>query len=201
MQTLFIERGSPWENGYIESFNGKLRDELLNREIFYTLKEAKVLIENWRWEYNHFRPHSALGYRPPAPEAIEPQPLRLIAGGRSSPGFRADPTDRAVARRLVPSVHCSSSPRRAVSAQAWSAAARRAVSDRRAWLPRASGARQTLRGSPGAFDGSAHALRGWYRARTDRVQSHLGKACAPEPHTSPARNGQNKSTELKSPVS
>ena len=77
---LFIERGSPWENGYIESFNGKLRDELLDRELFYTLKEAKVLIENWRWEYNHFRPHSALGYRPPAPEAIQPQPLRLVAG-------------------------------------------------------------------------------------------------------------------------
>jgi transposase InsO family protein len=80
VQTLFIEPGSPWENGYIESFNGKLRDELLDREIFYTLKEAKVLIANWRWEYNHFRPHSALGYRPPAPEAIEPPPLRLVAG-------------------------------------------------------------------------------------------------------------------------
>ena len=80
VRTLFIEPGSPWENGYIESFNGKLRDELLEREIFYTLKEAKVLIENWRWEYNHFRPHSALGYRPPAPEAIEPPPLRLVAG-------------------------------------------------------------------------------------------------------------------------
>ena len=79
VQTLFIEPGSPWENGYIESFNGKLRDELLNREIFYTLQEAKVLIANWRWEYNHFRPHSSLGYRPPAPEAIEPPPLRLVA--------------------------------------------------------------------------------------------------------------------------
>jgi transposase InsO family protein len=68
--TLFIERGSPWENGYIESFNGKLRDELLNREVFTTLAEASVLIEQWRREYNEFRPHSALGYRPPAPEAI-----------------------------------------------------------------------------------------------------------------------------------
>jgi putative transposase len=77
VKTLFIERGSPWENGYIESFNGKLRDELLDREIFYTLKEAKVLIEQWRWQYNHFRPHSALGYRPPAPVTIEPPPLRL----------------------------------------------------------------------------------------------------------------------------
>jgi transposase InsO family protein len=69
--TLFIEPGSPWENGYIESFNGKLRDELLNGEIFNTLLEAKVLIENWRREYNHIRPHSSLGYRPPAPQAIE----------------------------------------------------------------------------------------------------------------------------------
>jgi len=68
--TLFIEPGSPWENGYIESFNGKLRDELLNREIFTTLIEAKILIEEWRKEYNQVRPHSALNYRPPAPEAI-----------------------------------------------------------------------------------------------------------------------------------
>ena len=60
-----------WENGYIESFNGKLRDELLNREIFYTLEEAKILIESWRREYNRIRPHSSLGYRPPAPEAIQ----------------------------------------------------------------------------------------------------------------------------------
>jgi len=68
-RTLFIEPGSPWENGYIESFNGKLRDELLNREVFYTLKEVEVVTEQWRREYNQFRPHSALGYRPPAPEA------------------------------------------------------------------------------------------------------------------------------------
>jgi putative transposase len=68
VKTLFIEPGSPWENGYNESFNGKLRDELLNREIFYTLKEAQILIEQWRQEYNTIRPHSSLGYRPPAPE-------------------------------------------------------------------------------------------------------------------------------------
>ena len=68
--TLFIEPGSPWENGYVESFNGKLRDELLNGEIFYTLKEAQILIEHWRREYNHLRPHSSLGGRPPAPETI-----------------------------------------------------------------------------------------------------------------------------------
>jgi putative transposase len=69
VKTLFIEPGSPWENGYIESFNGKLRDELLNREIFTTLTEAKVLIEEWRKEYNQVRPHSSLGYKTPAPEA------------------------------------------------------------------------------------------------------------------------------------
>ena len=72
VKTLFIEPGSPWENGYIESFNGKLRDELLNREIFTTLKEAKVLVGWWRKEYNEFRPHSAKGYQPPAPVAILP---------------------------------------------------------------------------------------------------------------------------------
>ena len=70
VKTLFIEPGSPWENGYIESFNGKLRDELLNREIFTTPEEAKVLIDQWRGVYNQIRPHSSLGYRPPAPEAI-----------------------------------------------------------------------------------------------------------------------------------
>ncbi len=70
VKTLFIEPGSPWENGYVESFNGKLRDELLNGERFTTLLEAQVLIANWRQEYNYFRPHSALGYRPPAPETM-----------------------------------------------------------------------------------------------------------------------------------
>ncbi len=70
VNTLFIEPGSPWENGYVESFNGKLRDELLNREIFYTLLEAKVLIERWRQHYNQVRPHSALGYNPPAPTTV-----------------------------------------------------------------------------------------------------------------------------------
>ncbi len=70
VKTLFIEPGSPWENGYVESFNGKLRDELLNREIFTTLVEARILIEQWRREYNHFRPHSSLGYRTPVPEAV-----------------------------------------------------------------------------------------------------------------------------------
>lgn len=71
-KTLFIEPGSPWENGYCESFNGKLRDECLNPEIFYSLKEAQVVIENWRQHYNTCRPHSALGYRPPAPVTYSP---------------------------------------------------------------------------------------------------------------------------------
>lgn len=93
VKTLYIEPGSPWENGYVESFNGKLRDELLNGEIFYTLLEAKVLVERWRCEYNTVRPHSALGYRPPAPEAIEQSrpaagsaPLGSLATLRSPPG-------------------------------------------------------------------------------------------------------------------
>lgn len=77
VKTLFIEPGSRWENGYIESFNGKLRDELLNLEIFDTLLEAKVLIEQWRKEYNTVRPHSSLGYRPPAPETIQPRNIDL----------------------------------------------------------------------------------------------------------------------------
>jgi len=72
VRTLFIEPGSPWENGYCESFNGKLRDELLNREIFDTVLEARVLTEIWRREYNQVRPHSSLGYKPPAPEVKEP---------------------------------------------------------------------------------------------------------------------------------
>ena len=69
-RTAFIEPGSPWENGYIESFNARLRDELLNGEIFYTLKEAQILVESWRRHDNAVRPHSSLGYRPPAPETI-----------------------------------------------------------------------------------------------------------------------------------
>ncbi len=70
VKTLFIEPGSPLENGYVESFNGKFRDELLNGEMFFTLTEAKVLIERWRNEDNTKRPHSPLGYRPPAPETV-----------------------------------------------------------------------------------------------------------------------------------
>src|SRR5215208_7161527 len=71
-KTAYIERGSPWENGYGESFNARLRDELLNGEIFYTLREAKVVIESWRQHSNSVRPHASLGYRPPAPELFVP---------------------------------------------------------------------------------------------------------------------------------
>ena len=70
-KTASIEPGSPWENGSCESFNSKLRDELLNGEIFYSLAEAKIIIESWRRHDNTKRPHSSLGYRPPAPEAIQ----------------------------------------------------------------------------------------------------------------------------------
>ena len=69
-KTAYIEPGSQWENGYCASFNGRFRDELLNGEVFYTLREAQIIIEKWRQHYNTKRPHSALGYRPPAPEAI-----------------------------------------------------------------------------------------------------------------------------------
>ena len=79
-KTLFIEPGSPWENGYVESFNGKLRDELLNGEVFYTLAEVRVLTELWRRHYNHHRPHSALGYRPPAPKAMLASPHLVPLG-------------------------------------------------------------------------------------------------------------------------
>lgn len=72
VKTLFIEPGSPWENGYVESFNARFRDELMNGEIFYTLKEAVVVTEAWRREYNELRPHSSLGYKPPAPASVLP---------------------------------------------------------------------------------------------------------------------------------
>src|SRR6266478_4541866 len=71
-KTAYIERGSPWENGYVESFNARLRDELLNGEIFYTLREAQIVIESWRRHYNTIRPHASLGYKPPAPEVFLP---------------------------------------------------------------------------------------------------------------------------------
>ena len=84
-KTAYIEPGSPWENGYIESFNARLRDELLNGEIFYTLAEARVIVESWRRFYNTLRPHGSLGYRPPAPEVFIPQSARAAALPRPAP--------------------------------------------------------------------------------------------------------------------
>lgn len=99
VKTLYIEPGSPWENGYNESFNGKLRDELLNGEIFYSLKEAQVLIGRWREHYNTVRPHSSLGYRPPAPKTILPRP-----SGPTYTAFRStqmgDPNRQALTQRV-----------------------------------------------------------------------------------------------------
>mgnify|MGYP003970173193 FL=1 len=85
VKTLLITPGSPWENGYNESFNGKLHDELLNMEIFYTLEEAKALVEQWRHHYNTVRPHSSLNYRPTAPETILPRPVTSIYATLRSP--------------------------------------------------------------------------------------------------------------------
>ena len=78
VKTAYIEPGSPWENGYCESFNARFRDELLNGEVFYTLQEAQIIIEQWSIHYNTIRPHSALGCRPPAPESIIPIDQRPI---------------------------------------------------------------------------------------------------------------------------
>lgn len=90
VKTLYIEPGSPWENGYNESFNGRFRDEFLSGEIFYTLKEAEMLTAEWRHHYNHIRPHTSLGYKPPAPLA------RMKEGAcalRSSPFLHSANTD------------------------------------------------------------------------------------------------------------
>ncbi len=71
-RTAYIAPGSPWENGFVESFNARFRDDLLNGEIFYSLREAEIIIESWRRHYNAIRPHVSLGYRPPAPEVVVP---------------------------------------------------------------------------------------------------------------------------------
>jgi putative transposase len=91
-KTAYIEPGSPWENGYCESFNSKLRDELLNGEIFYSLREAETVIESWRQHYNTKRPHSSLGYRPPAPEVVQ---------WPASPSGAASPATPAAATKPV----------------------------------------------------------------------------------------------------
>lgn len=89
--TLYIEPGSPWENGYVESFNSKLRDELLAREVFDTLREAQILIGRWRVHYNTVRPHSALKYKPPAPEALQiptaPTDVEIVGESRRPPAL------------------------------------------------------------------------------------------------------------------
>jgi hypothetical protein len=86
-KTAYIAPGSPWENGYVESFNARLRDELLEGEIFYSLKEAQVVIESWRRHYNAVRPHESLGYRAPAPGGLRPSAHRMAV---CAPWIRSD---------------------------------------------------------------------------------------------------------------
>lgn len=90
-KTAYIMPGSPWENGYCESFNSKLRDELLNGEIFYTLKEARIVIESWRRHYNTVRPHSSLHYRPPAPEVLQWPAAQSGPASPATPGLKPNP--------------------------------------------------------------------------------------------------------------
>ena len=95
-KTAYIEPGSPWENGYIESFNARLRDELLNGEIFYTLREAQIIIESWRRHYNAVRPYASLGYKPPAPEVFVP----VLSASPAAPPRPAPPATLASAPAL-----------------------------------------------------------------------------------------------------
>ena len=97
-KTAYIEPGSPWENGYVESFNARLRDELLNGEIFYSLREAEIVIESWRRHYNTVRPHASLGYKPPAPEVLIP----ALAAWPAAPARTAPPARLPVAPRPRP---------------------------------------------------------------------------------------------------
>jgi putative transposase len=96
-ETAYIAPGSPWENGFIESFNARLRDELLDGEIFYSLREAQVVIESWRRHYNQVRPHASLGYRAPAPEVVVP----ALAIETAAPRRPASPTTPVMAPRPV----------------------------------------------------------------------------------------------------
>ena len=97
-KTAYIAPGSPWENGYVESFNARLRDELLNGEIFYSPREAEVIIENWRRHYNTVRPHASLGYRPPAPEVL----ISALAAWPAAPTPPASPAKLPMAPRPRP---------------------------------------------------------------------------------------------------
>jgi putative transposase len=96
-KTAYIAPGSPWENGFIESFNARLRDELLEGEIFYSLREAQVVIESWRRHYNQVRPHASLGYRAPAPEVVMP----ALAARMTGPSRSTSPTTPVMAPRPV----------------------------------------------------------------------------------------------------
>ena len=96
-RTAYIAPGSPWENGYVESFNARLRDELLDSEIFYSLREAQVVIESWRQHYNTVRPHASLGYRAPAPEVFVP----VLAARIPAPPRPASPTTPVMAPRPI----------------------------------------------------------------------------------------------------
>ncbi len=102
VKPLYIEPGSPWENGYNESFNGKLRDELLDRELFTTLHEAQILIERWRVHYNTRRPHSSLGYKPPAPQTILPIPSRMAYATLQPSLMESINHDQRLTLKLVP---------------------------------------------------------------------------------------------------
>jgi putative transposase len=104
-KTLYIERGSPWENGYCESFNSKLRDEFLNGEIFYSLKETQILCERWRVHYNTVRPHSSLGYRPPAPEAWQAEINNGCGDVETATRFPSSPDPRL--RRDYQTARCA----------------------------------------------------------------------------------------------
>lgn len=104
VKTAYIEPGSPWENGFNERFNGSLRDECLNRERFYSLKEAQIIIEQWRREYNHIRPHSALGYRPPAPQVVVPVGFSAALPACAVSGLRREAQHDAIANPLIPQI-------------------------------------------------------------------------------------------------
>ena len=124
-RTAYIAPGSPWENGYVESFNARLRDELLDGEIFYTLREAKIVIESWRRHYNAVRPHASLGYKPPAPEVFVPNPCRVAVCAHSTRSDGHAPTGDDVAIKLtfqldhsVGAGHCSLDNCRRVSIDA-----------------------------------------------------------------------------------
>ncbi len=106
-KTLYIEPGSPWENGYCESFNSKLRDEFLNGEIFYSMKELRVLAERWRIHYNTVRPHSSLGYRPPAPQACQAAINQGHGEVESTNALSTSPHPRLRRRRSYSSSRCA----------------------------------------------------------------------------------------------